>query len=115
MMPMGNQFVPLLSPSKPASASAAARPASQQEHWLAPAPVFTPLAGPTAPAAPEPASLCSASAHAGAPPQISFQREGDLITQIEVRCSCGETIVLDCNYALDPKTPASSGQGTGDK
>ncbi len=67
MLPMGNQFVPLLSPSKPAAAMS--RSDSVAEHR-------------------------------------SFKRDGDLITQIQVRCSCGESIVLDCNYAADPRNPA---------
>ena len=106
MLPMGNQFVPLLSPSKPAAATMS-RSDSVAEHRPAPAPVFTPLdSGPTAPAVPEPPSPCSAPAHAGPSPQISFKRDGDLIMQIQVQCSCGESIVLDCDYAADPRNPA---------
>ena len=35
--------------------------------------------------------------HAGA--EVTYKHEGDRIAQIQIRCSCGETIVLDCDYS----------------
>ena len=32
-------------------------------------------------------------------PKILLDREGDKISRIRVLCSCGQSIVLDCNYS----------------
>ncbi len=45
----------------------------------------------------------AASAHASAhtatvPPEVTLKREGDRVTHISVRCSCGEVIELACAY-----------------
>lgn len=31
-------------------------------------------------------------------PQITFQRQGDQITQIRIQCSCGQVFELNCEY-----------------
>ena len=31
-------------------------------------------------------------------PSVTLQREGDRVTQIRIRCVCGEVIELDCVY-----------------
>jgi len=36
--------------------------------------------------------------HCATPPRISLVRNGDQVATIEVRCGCGEVIVLDCVY-----------------
>ncbi len=33
-------------------------------------------------------------------PKILLDREGDKISRIRVLCSCGQSIVLDCNYPV---------------
>lgn len=32
------------------------------------------------------------------PPRISVQKTGDTVSSIEIRCGCGELIVLECQY-----------------
>ncbi|MDA7665461.1 hypothetical protein N8648_02820 [Verrucomicrobia bacterium] len=34
-------------------------------------------------------------------PKILLDREGDKIRRIRVLCSCGQSIVLDCNYSVE--------------
>jgi hypothetical protein len=34
-------------------------------------------------------------------PKILLDREGDKISRIRVLCSCGQSIVLDCNYSVE--------------
>ena len=31
-------------------------------------------------------------------PAVSIRREGDVIREIQIRCACGELIILDCEY-----------------
>ena len=45
----------------------------------------------TAPGSPPPA------AHERLP-VVTFKRDGDRVTRIQVRCSCGEMVELDCVY-----------------
>lgn len=33
------------------------------------------------------------------PPRVSVQRTGSTVSSIEIRCGCGELIVLECQYA----------------
>lgn len=41
-----------------------------------------------------------------AAPQVALVREGNHVTAIEIRCGCGEVIVLDCDYAsVEPVQP----------
>ena len=50
--------------------------------------VFEPLAnGHTAP----PAKPC-------APPAVTLQRQGDLVSSIRIECGCGQVIELACGY-----------------
>ena len=83
---MSHAFVPLIPAPAPASV---------------PPPNLVPLAPPggSAALAPTPAPAAtpqSDTAHAA--PTVSFKRDGDRVTQIEVRCACGEVIQLDCDY-----------------
>jgi len=45
----------------------------------------------------EPAPARATAAHERLP-VITLKRDGNRITRIQVRCSCGETIELDCVY-----------------
>lgn len=36
--------------------------------------------------------------HCVAAPKVSLVRNGEIVDAIEVRCGCGEVIVLDCVY-----------------
>ncbi len=61
----------------------------------------TPPAVPVFQAVPVPAPATSPAHkdHAkGTPPQVTLQREGDRVTAIQIRCSCGEVIELKCVY-----------------
>ena len=46
--------------------------------------------------------------HCVPPPAVSLVRAGNDISAIEIRCSCGEIIILDCVYdqSQDP-TPST--------
>lgn len=69
---------------------------------------FAPVASGPAPATSFPASPGSApsdtkivalpNSHTHTQANIELKREGDRITQIRVRCRCGETIEIDCEY-----------------
>jgi hypothetical protein len=73
-----NDFTPL--PAKPApSANGRTVPAAQ-------APVTPALAAP-----PAPARTC-------APPKVTLQRQGDLVSSIRIQCPCGQVIELNCVY-----------------
>ncbi len=39
------------------------------------------------------------------PPRISVQRTGDTVSSIEIRCGCGELIVLECQYENMTQAP----------
>jgi hypothetical protein len=41
------------------------------------------------------------------PPQVILKRDGNSISSIEVRCSCGEQILLDCVYEEENITVVS--------
>ena len=95
---MSNDFVPLLTTAD--LDSAAASPASSPGPSEA---AFRPvLAGPV---------HCSASAPGGgatgptppapaSPPIVTLKREGDRVTHVQIQCSCGELIELNCVYGL---------------
>ncbi len=36
--------------------------------------------------------------HSVPAPRISLVRDGDSITAVEIRCGCGQVIVVDCLY-----------------
>lgn len=54
-------------------------------------PAPTPAPAPEPSPSPEPKHECKE-------PKILLDREGDKISRIRVLCSCGQSIVLDCNY-----------------
>lgn len=39
--------------------------------------------------------------HADGTPIVTLRREGNVIKEIQIRCACGELIVLDCKYELN--------------
>src|SRR5947209_6687917 len=95
--PMANQFIPLL--ALPAPISNAFRPGLIGDNAATQPPASDPMPsdGRTSMSHQLPASACAS----GHPPELNFKRDGDRITQIQIRCACGESIVLDCNYAVE--------------
>ena len=49
--------------------------------------------------APHPIVL--ADKHADGTPIVTMRREGNVIREIQIRCACGELIVLDCKYEVN--------------
>jgi len=49
--------------------------------------------------APHPIVL--ADKHADGTPIVTLRRDGNVIREIQIRCACGELIVLDCEYDLN--------------
>lgn len=39
-----------------------------------------------------------ADKHADGTPIVTLRRDGNVIKEIQIRCACGELIVLDCQY-----------------
>ncbi len=80
---MNADFIPLPFPGPAAgSAPPAAEPA-----------IFRPLTLAPAPNAARPAELSSAAESV-----ITFKREGERVTHIQIRCACGELHTLECEY-----------------
>ncbi len=52
-----------------------------------------------------PHPIVIAEKHADGTPIITLRREGDVIKEIQIRCACGELIVLDCEYAASAGEP----------
>lgn len=56
-----------------------------------------------------------ADKHSDGTPIVTLKREGNVIREIQIRCACGETIVLDCEYAAGagtaPHLPHVSAKG----
>ncbi|WP_437204147.1 hypothetical protein [Planctomicrobium sp. SH664] len=48
--------------------------------------------------APHPIVIADKSAEGT--PVVSLRREGNIIREIQIRCACGELIILDCDYPL---------------
>src|ERR1051325_555178 len=97
---MSNDFIPLIPTPAPAPAAPdnlVRLPAPRSRHdafaGLAPNP-SGPVPAPTTPS-PSPAPHSA--------PTVTFKRNGDRVTQIEIRCSCGEVIQLDCDYSASPQ------------
>lgn len=83
---MNDQFIPLV----PRGSKTMAQP----EAAIQP---FQSLHSATGPASAHAAA--QAATHAAAvPPEVTLKREGDRVTHISVRCSCGEVIELACAY-----------------
>jgi hypothetical protein len=55
-----------------------------------------------------PHPIVVAENHADGTPIVTLRREGDLIKEIQIRCACGELIVLDCEYG--PASLPASGK-----
>jgi hypothetical protein len=82
---MAQEFVPFLPTAGPTTTSSAHTAAGG----------FAPLAGPPAPPDAAPPSEETATHPA---PVVTFQRNGERVTSIRIRCACGELIELDCVY-----------------
>jgi|ERR1041385_1072046 hypothetical protein len=93
---MSNTFIPLIpnpapGPVAPDNLVPLPAPRSPSDKFAGLAPNSTaPVPAPTAASPPPPQH---------APPTVTFKRDGDRVTQIEIRCSCGEVIQLDCDYS----------------
>ena len=46
----------------------------------------------------EPVALCIPGLHPAEQPHVNLIREGDVVRAIEIVCTCGERIVLNCVY-----------------
>lgn len=57
------------------------------------------LSGNSVRLAPHP--IVIADKHADGTPVVTLRREGNTIREIQIRCACGELIVLDCKYDLN--------------
>ncbi len=94
---MSDPFVPLS--SQGAQTAGAGAPGFRLKVVARAKEPFTPvvLDNPsTAPAA-VPASPASGSC-AAAQPVITLQRDGDRVTRIQIKCSCGQVLELNCVY-----------------
>src|ERR1041385_1926340 len=86
---MSNTFIPLIpnpapGPGAPDTLVPLPAPRSPSDKFAGLAPNSTaPVPAPTAASPPPPQH---------APPTVTFNRDGDRVTQIEIRCSCGEVI-----------------------
>lgn len=92
---MSNDFVPLLKTSDGPSGIASPP--------FSPGAGFKPvLAGPSSCSAPAPAGGTPGSTPPAlaSPPTITLKREGDRVTHVQIQCSCGELIELNCVYGL---------------
>ena len=86
---MAAEFVPFLaSLSADSTASIPGQPGSRQSP-------FTPLPRKSSPTA-LPGSPADSAAHPA--PTVTLKRDGDRVTQIQIRCPCGQLIELDCVY-----------------
>lgn len=73
---------------KPVEPAPTSRPKSND---APPAPQNNQPQDPPPPQKPAPEKVCSE-------PKVLIDRDGDKITHIRVLCSCGQSIVLDCQY-----------------
>lgn len=39
-------------------------------------------------------------------PKVTLRRQGDVVTHIEIKCTCGAEVVYECEYDGAPKTDA---------
>lgn len=53
-----------------------------------------------------PVQIPSPQTDGGDPAGLRIQRDGELVRSIEVTCSCGEVIRLECDYPEAPATDA---------
>lgn len=113
---MANSFTPLTSATpSPASSTPVGQPKpvtilSKTQAVSLCAPLFkhekksnaprppAPIAPPPHPPSPGFNALSPQRHESHAPPQITFQRQGDQITQIRIQCCCGQVIELNCEY-----------------
>jgi len=82
---MDNAFIPLFPAAGPGTSSAELklRPAGEASAGFQPV---------------KPAGAAAPAGHPPEKPVITFERNGDRITQIKIQCSCGQIIELACDY-----------------
>jgi len=82
---MDNAFTPLFPAAGPGSSSPdlKLRPAGEASAGFQPV---------------KPSGANPPANHAPDKPVITFERNGDRITQIKIQCSCGQIIELACDY-----------------
>lgn len=80
-------LVPGKGVSIPSSGGAKAGPATPAPDHAAFLPILTALNSPHA-----------GSKHSETKPEVTLQRDGDRVTQIRIRCGCGQVIELGCEY-----------------
>ena len=92
---MSDAFIPLLK-TLPASAAPSDHAARDTREGFVP---LAPAGGPSEAPAPLPGAVPEAAPSAGAvAPVILLKREGDQVSHVQIRCSCGEVIELSCIY-----------------
>jgi hypothetical protein len=94
---MSSAFIPLLPDTK--APSVRNLTATANEGGGPGNPGFAALIPDSAPAAPRTlrAEAAPAPSHDRLP-VVTLKRDGDKVTRIQVRCSCGELVELDCVY-----------------
>ncbi len=81
------------------NAEAAAQAATEIEAAVAAAPARVALPEiKVTPPAPAPAEEGAEDSEAPQIPTIELERDGETVQRIRVGCTCGETILLDCDY-----------------
>jgi hypothetical protein len=92
---MSKKLVPLRSGpgSTPAAPGNLIPLPESEEEGQSPVPIASKPAGPGSTLESAPPATAARTA-----PTVSFKRDGQRVTQIEIRCSCGEVIQLDCDY-----------------
>lgn len=92
---MSDQFVPITAGRKPSPA------ASSDNFRLSVVPGSVPCTGfqpahASASATGQPSTALRP--HPGGDPKITLHRDGDRVQRIQIDCSCGQVISLDCDY-----------------
>lgn len=92
---MSNAFTPLAVPAATRSGEGSAfRPKVIAQANSTPA--FIPFKPAPRPAPEPPPALHPP--HAGSPPKITLERDGERVTHIRIACACGEVFELACDY-----------------
>jgi hypothetical protein len=91
--PMSNTFVPM----GPPALFAAGNDFIPLSSRLAPAANGKTVPGANGHATPSPAAAAAPAQHC-APPKVTLQRQGDVVSSIRIQCGCGQVIELSCVY-----------------
>ncbi len=90
---MSDPFVPLSSQGAQTAGAGAPgfrlKVVARAKEPFTPVVLENPSAAPTSPAS---------GACAAAQPVITLQRDGDRVTRIQIKCSCGQVLELNCVY-----------------